>query len=50
MGKHRRGDDEPKSPFLVGAESTAPSHSLVEVDVCHNVIHNSYSVWREPVE
>lgn len=40
MGKHRRGDNE----------STAPFHSQEEVDVCHNVIHNSYSVWREPVE
>uniref|UniRef100_A0AAU8GPS5 Uncharacterized protein n=1 Tax=Gordonia phage Petito TaxID=3158876 RepID=A0AAU8GPS5_9CAUD len=51
MGKHRKKDGEPRSPFFMGSvhnDESIARHSLnEESDV--KIVENSYSVWREPV-
>lgn len=50
MGKHRRGNGEPPSPFIMSDISSNESivrHSMDESDGV-KIIENSYSVWHEP--
>lgn len=51
MGKHRKKDGEPRSPFFMGSvhdDESVARHSLDEPEPV-KVIENSYSVWHEPV-
>ncbi|AVO25303.1 hypothetical protein PBI_GRAVY_63 [Gordonia phage Gravy] len=54
MGRHRRGDGEPPSPFIQGSllrrfDESVVRHSLNDDHPDVKVVENSYSVWREPV-
>lgn len=50
MGKHRRANGEPQSPFVMSHildDDSVKRHSLDEPEPV-KIIENSYSVWHEP--
>ncbi|QFP95638.1 hypothetical protein SEA_ODESZA_63 [Gordonia Phage Odesza] len=52
MGRHRKKDGEPRSPFFMGSvhdDESVARHSLSDDHPDVKVVENSYSVWREPV-
>lgn len=51
MGKHRKKDGEPPSPFVMASvhdEESIVRHCMDDQDDV-KIVENSYSVWREPV-